>query len=261
MHDRVSVSALCFLSPQFVSPTLAEVADNWRILRPHRVSFLGTLVADDLAAARTIVEDGGYEVETITQSPMSGAELSTMIDTAASLGARSIYGLTGGRGDLTWEEAADSFSRAIAPYGEQGRSAGIAVAIENASPLYADMHLGTSLRDTVAVAESAGIGVVIDIFGCWAESGLRETIERAVPRCPLVQVSDYVFGDRSLPARAVPGDGGIPLRRIIDWILSAGYEGAFDLELIGPRIEQEGRVEAARRAADNVSEILVSLGA
>jgi sugar phosphate isomerase/epimerase len=261
MHDRVSVSALCFLSPQFVSPTLDEVADNWRILRPHRVSFLGTLVADDPAAARKIVDDGGYAVETITHSPLAGPELSEMIDMAARLGARSIYGLTGGRGELTWEEAAESFSRAIGPYGEQGRSSGIAVAIENASSLYADMHLGTSLRDTVAVAESAGIGVVIDVFGCWAEGGLRESIARAVPRCAVVQVCDWVFGDRSLPARAVPGDGGIPLKRFIDWILGAGYEGAFDLELIGPRIEQEGRVEAARRAADNVSEILASLGA
>jgi sugar phosphate isomerase/epimerase len=259
MHDRVSVNALCFLSPQFVPPTLAEVADNWRTLRPHRVSFLGALVADDLSAARAIVDEGGYAVETITASLDAG--LPKTIEVAASLGARSIYGLTGDRGELTWEEAVEAFGRALAPYVELAKAAGVALATENASPLYADGHLGTSLRDTVALAEAAGIGVVIDIFGCWAEGGLRESIARAAPRCVLVQVSDWVPGDRSLPARAVPGDGGIPLKRTIDWILDAGYEGAFDLELIGPRIEQEGRLEAARRAADNVSEILTSLGA
>jgi sugar phosphate isomerase/epimerase len=259
MHDRVSVNALCFLSTQFVSPTLEEVADNWRELRPHRVSFLGTLVAQDPDAARAVVEDGGYELETITSG--LGAELPGTIDTAASLGARSVYGLTGARGDGTWEEEVERFGAAIAPSVEQAQAAGVAVAIENASPLYADTHLGTSLRDAATVAETAGIGVVIDVFGCWTEGGLRKTIERVVPRCPLVQVSDWVYGDRSLPARAVPGDGAIPLRQIIDWILGAGYDGAFDLELIGPRIEEEGAVAAARRAADNVSEILDSLGA
>jgi sugar phosphate isomerase/epimerase len=90
---------------------------------------------------------------------------------------------------------------------------------------------------------------------------LRETIERAVTRCHLVQLSDYVYGDRSLPCRAVPGDGDIPLALDIGWMLEAGYQGAFDLELIGPRIDKEGQFEATRRATENVTELLQSLGA
>jgi sugar phosphate isomerase/epimerase len=133
--------------------------------------------------------------------------------------------------------------------------------IETASPLYADAHLVHSLRDTVELAEIAGLGVCIDLFACWTEAGLKQTIERTAPRTHLVQVGDYAYGDRGLPCRAVPGDGNIPLERLFDWILSAGYTGAFDLELIGPRIDAEGRLEATRRAADKVSELLVKLGA
>jgi hypothetical protein len=48
---------------------------------------------------------------------------------------------------------------------------------------------------------------------------------------------------------------------MIDWILRAGYQGVFDLELIGPRIDGEGQLKAVRRAAENVSEMLRSLGA
>ncbi len=33
------------------------------------------------------------------------------------------------------------------------------------------------------------------------------------------------IGDRFLPARAVPGDGAIPLERILGWLLEAGYLG------------------------------------
>lgn len=113
----------------------------------------------------------------------------------------------------------------------------------------------------MTLAELAGIGVCIDIYACWAEAALQETIERAMPRCHLIQVSDYVYGDRSLPSRAVPGDGAIPLERILGWALDAGYAGAFDLELIGPRIDAEGRREATRRAATNVGALLDALGA
>jgi sugar phosphate isomerase/epimerase len=58
----------------------------------------------------------------------------------------------------------------------------------------------------------------------------------------------------------VPGDGAIPLERILGWILEAGFEGAFDLELIGPRIDREGHVQAVRRAGDWLGETLVRLG-
>jgi sugar phosphate isomerase/epimerase len=107
----------------------------------------------------------------------------------------------------------------------------------------------------------ADIGVCIDLFGCWTEAGLHTTIARAMPRCQLVQLSDYVLGDRSLPSRAVPGDGAMPLAELLRTIVSAGYGGAFDLELIGPRIEREGQLAATRRAAENTGNLLRSLGA
>jgi hypothetical protein len=54
--------------------------------------------------------------------------------------------------------------------------------IENASPLYADIHIAHTLRDTVTLAELAGIGVCIDLFAYWAEAGLRRTGRPGGPR-------------------------------------------------------------------------------
>ena len=107
----------------------------------------------------------------------------------------------------------------------------------------------------------AGIGICIDVFSCWTEAGLEQSIARAVPRCAVVQVSDYVYGEACLPGRAVPGDGNIPLLRIIDWILRAGYRSNFDIELVGARIDQEGHLAATRRAVKYLTGILESLGA
>ena len=71
-----------------------------------------------------------------------------------------------------------------------------------------------------------------------------------------IQLSDYVLGDRALPARAVPGDGAIPIESFLGQALACGYAHGFDLELLGPRIEREGRFEAARRAGEAVSAML-----
>lgn len=270
MHERVSVNALCF-----PGAGLPEMAGYWRELAPRRISFMSSLLGEDLSVPREIIDAGAYAFESMTHLFLAGrhvepreetwveerAKLSRVIDAVAALGGRSIYMMTGGHGDLTWEQAAESFSAALAPCVARAKAAGVLLMVEAAPPLYADMHLVHSLRDALALAEMAGISVNIDLYGCWTEAGLKQTIERAMPRCGLIQVADYVYGDRSVPSRAVPGDGNIPIRRILEWALSAGYAGAFDLELIGPRIDAEGRLEATRRAAHNVGDLLRSLGA
>ena len=268
MHERVSINAL-----SFPGADMSEMAGNWEALGARRISFPGPLLGDDLPLARRIIADGGHQLETVSHLFLWGRgidrdeatwsagrdELSRVIDAVAELGGRSVYMMTGGRGHrgaLTWEAAAERFSAGIAPCVAQAEAAGVRLAIEPAPALYAENHLPHTLKDTVLLAEMAGLDVCIDIYSSWTESGLEETFARAMPRCCLVQVSDYVYGDRSLPSRAVPGDGAIPLPQIIGWLLAAGYTGGFDLELIGPRIEREGCLAANRRAADEVGRIL-----
>jgi sugar phosphate isomerase/epimerase len=168
--------------------------------------------------------------------------------------------LTGGRGECTWEQAAERFCTTIEPCVREARDANVALAIENASGLYADIHFANTLRDTITLSEMAGLGICIDLFHCWTEADLPSLVERALPRTQLIQLSDYVLGDRALPARAVPGDGAIPIESFVAQALAGGYPHGIDLELIGPRIEQEGRLDAARRACETVSAMLKRLG-
>ena len=184
-----------------------------------------------------------------------------MIDAAAAVGAHTVYLLTGGRDGLTWTQAAERFCEMVAPCRELAARTGVALAIENASSLYADMHIAHTLRDTVTLAEMSGLGICIDVFHCWAEGDLDALLQRALPRTRLIQLSDYVLGDRALPGRAVPGDGAIPIEAFVAQALAGGYAHGFDLELIGPRIDEEGRFESARRACDVVSAMLDRLGA
>jgi sugar phosphate isomerase/epimerase len=271
MHHRISVSSICFVGTPF-----AALAEIWRRLGVRKVSLVTQQVDEaGIEAIGETLAAGGLELENVSHLFMPGRHfgegeaawgearerLDRLIGETAALGGQSIYMLTGGHGRLQWEEAAHGFAEAIAPCVPRAREAGIGLMIENAPPLYADLHLAHSLRDTLTLAEMAGIGLCIDLIGCWAEAGLRDTIQRALPRCGLVQVSDYVYGDRAYPCRAVVGDGVIDYEGLIGDMLAGGYQGTFDLELIGPRIEAEGRVEAVTRCAANLGDILRRFGA
>jgi sugar phosphate isomerase/epimerase len=272
MHDRISIHPMCFMGAPF-----AELAQNWAKLGTRRVGLINQFLDEQgLDTVQTAVRAGDYKVETINHLllPMGQnldpneetweaprARLSGQIQNAKALGANSIYVMSGGHGALTWSEAADCFSAVIAPCVDEAKAAGVSILVENASALFADVHIAHSLRDAVILAEIAGIGVCMDFFGSWAEAELPATIKRAAPRLGLIQPCDYVFGDRSLPCRAVPGDGAIPVRRLLGWILDTGYQGGFDLEIMGPRLDREGRLPAIARSGDRIGEILHALGA
>lgn len=262
-NQRLSVHNVAFYGA-----SLAELEQHWADLGVSRLSIIDDQVLDpDLPK---LLQRNDYTVEAVchvfaggrlTTDPQAARDaLLPVIDAAAGVGARVVYMLTGGRDALTWSQAADRFAAMIAPCVEHAKRAGVALAIENASSLYADIHLAHTLRDTITLAELSGIGVCIELFHCWAEGDFEAMVQRALPRTELIQLSDYVLGDRALPGRAVPGDGAIPLESFVAQALAGGYAHGFDLELIGPRIEAEGRLAAARRACDVVGAMLDRLG-
>ena len=249
VDQRLSVHSVTFMGA-----SLREMEAHWRTLGVSRLSLIDTQLSQ--AELPAMVADDGYSVETVYHLFSSGDSLLRVIDAAAAVGARVVYMLTGGRGESDWQTAAQRFGDAVSPCIEAAEDAGVVLAIENASSLYADIHIAHSLRDTIRLAEMTGLGICIDLFHCWAEADLPTLVERALPRTQVIQVSDYVLGDRALPARAVPGDGAIPIEPFIDTVLASGYRHHFDLELIGPRIEREGRLEASARACATVSAML-----
>ncbi len=270
MHPRLSVHSVSFFGA-----SLDELDGYWQRLGLRRLSLISQqLDGDGAKIVGRLVDERGYAVEAITHVFATGAlpagadaitacrdDLSRTIDTAKLVGAKTIYMISGGRGARSWRGAAEAFADALAPCVRRAEQAGVALAVENASNLYVDVHLAHTLRDTIALAEMAGIGICLDHFHCWTEADFPDLVVRALPLLRLVQLSDYVLGDRALPARAVPGDGAIPIAPFVEQVLAGGYAHGFDLELLGPRIEAEGRFDAVSRACDRASALLDTLGA
>jgi len=269
MHPRVSLHQVAMIA----QPTAAFLDLCCSIGMQHcTLAILALDRPGEFAAACEVVAQGAVKVGCINHLFASRLDLQhhigattegllRAIDMAAQLRAPSIYMLTGGRGALSWEQAAARFAELVAPARDAAQAAGVALLVENASALNADIHIAHTLRDATRLARIARIGVCVELHACWMEGALRDNLAAAMPLARLVQVSDYVLGDRTTPCRAVPGDGAIPLDAILRDVLDLGYTGLFDLELVGPRIDAEGAALACTRAARNLSDLLDELGA
>ena len=269
MHPRISLHQVAFLKE-----TTGAFLGHCRDIGVRQATLVSPILLQPggIDEAASAIADSGVRIASINHpfavypdleldGGQAAATLEKVIEFAADVQAPTVYLLTGARGELTWEQAAERFGELAAPCVAQAAAGGVRLLVENASAFNTDIHIAHTLADTLTLADAAGVGVCIDVHACWVEARLSELMHRAMPLTGLIQLSDYVLGDRCAPCRAVPGDGTIPLERIIADALGAGYDGAFDIELIGPRIDDEGSRSATARAAQRVSDILTELGA
>lgn len=264
--SRISVSAIS--TNRF---SLEEDLEFWAASGIGRVGVsLRKLEAAGLERGARLVLAAGLEVTNLlglgfplterSRWPAHQDRLQHAVAAAAEMRAKCLVLTTGPAGAWSWEEAAEALEEALGPVLADARRQGVACALEHTNSLRVDVSFLHTLRDAVDLAERLGTGVCVECNACWAERGLAGTITRGIERFRLVQVSDYVVGTLSTPDRAVPGDGHIPLGRLLGQIAGAGYDGDFDLELIGPRIESEGYASAVRRSVDALEALLAGLG-
>jgi sugar phosphate isomerase/epimerase len=249
VHPRLSVNSL-----SSVMQTFPDDITMWRELGVDNVGLISPkieMVGWD--TARELIADAGLRVSNISIEQHVVME---SLDLAAALGAGVVYLCSGGAGSRTWEEAAEGFCEGIAPAAARARELGVSLAVEPTNPLRRDVSFVYSLRDALHLARAAGIDVVLDFYSCWYERGLERLVRDNLESLALVQVCDYAIGTFDTPNRSVIGDGDIPVERLLQMLIGAGYRGAFDLEILGPKIEEEGYARAIHRSAARASEML-----
>jgi sugar phosphate isomerase/epimerase len=202
---------------------------------------------------------GPFDLTHPERWPEQRDHLRRCLEVAAVLGAGCLILTTGPAQGLEWERAADALDAALSPLLPEAAAHDVAFAVEHTNSLRVDVGFVHTLRDAVDLARRLGTRVCMEINACWAERDLAATIRSAIDVIEIVQVSDYAVGTLSTPNRLVPGDGDIPIGAILGELLTAGYQGMFDLELIGPRIEEEGYDAAIPRAAATLSALLALL--
>jgi sugar phosphate isomerase/epimerase len=268
MHPRISVSAICTFSWS-LDEDLAFWADagitnvGVSVAKLERAGWSQGVERVESTALRVsnLIGLGPFHLDDSARWDAQRERLVRALDAAVTLGTECLVFTTGPSGRLAWEDAADALETAMAPVLATARERNLAFAIEHTNPLRVDVGFVHTLHDAIDLARRLGTGVCMEINACWAERDLSRTIRDGVDVLRLVQVSDFSIGTLSTPNRLVPGDGDIPLERIIGAALDAGYTGFFDLELIGPHIDDEGYPSAIRRSVDWLTDLLTRLDA
>ncbi len=253
-HPRVSVSSISSMNQSF-DDDLAL----WEDLGMVHVGLISPkLDAIGWEAGRQAVLDRGLRVSSIS---CLWDGIADSLEFAPTIGCDLLYMVSGGGGTVPWEEAAGKFCEYIAPYVARAKELGVRLAVEPTNPLRCDTSFVHSVRDAIDLARMADLGVTVDFSSAWYERGLERLVRENLDLVALVQIGDYKLGTFDMPNRCAVGDGDIPIERIVGMVLDAGYEGVFDIEILGPEIEAEGYRASLARSIERTSDMLDRLGA
>lgn len=262
MHPQLSVSAVSSWQWSldedltfWADAGIDHVGLSFRKLEEASVDAAVARVRDAGLRVSNIVELGWWDLADRSTWPAQQDRLLAAVDAAAVLGGCLVL-TTGPARSLEWDAAADALAAALEPVQFAAHAVSVPITIENTGPLRLDLSFCTTARDGVDLARRVGAGLCLEINSCFAERDLLGTIAGATDVLLHVQLSDFVIGSLSTPDRAVPGDGDIPLGSILGAVLATGYRGAFELEMVGPRIEDEGYASAIQRAVAYLDQLL-----
>ncbi len=208
-----------------------------------------TVAGEDLAAVRKHLDDSGLQkVSLVRGGFFTGKDTATReaaiafnrdaLREAEALGLPMIVLVCGATLGQTPEENLEQIRDGIAAILPQAEAAGIRLSIEPLHPVYAgDRSAVASMRDANDLADSLDhplVGVALDVFHVWWETGLEAQIQRCAASnrlfafhvCEFKPDFDHVLLDRGLP-----GEGVNASARIAKMVKAAGFTGLTEVEI------------------------------
>ncbi|UUO08682.1 sugar phosphate isomerase/epimerase [Blastopirellula sp. J2-11] len=193
-------------------------------LKPVALSWAGGFTGSDGRTFADALSDGKLAIEQ-----------------AAELQAPIVVVHSGSRGGHTVNHARRLFLSALGELLPLAEEHDIQLAVEPMHPAAgAEWTFLQSLADAIELTkklESDHLKIVADVYQLFGEKNLIEQLKQATPYLALVQLADADEAPMGEPDRRPLGSGKLPLREIVTALQSAGYEGAFDVELMGLEIE------------------------
>jgi sugar phosphate isomerase/epimerase len=265
VHPRLSVSAVSSWRWS-LDDDLACWADlgvdhvglSFRKLDEAGLDVATAKIRADGLRVSNLVELGWWDLAEPATWPLQQGRLRDAVGVAADLGGCLVI-TTGPALGLDWDDAAARFADALGPVLAAAAGASVPITVEHTGPLRLDLSFVTTFRDGADLARRVGIGLCMEVSSCFAERDLRGSIATCSDVLGHVQLSDFVVGSHCTPDRAVPGDGDIPLGSLVDSVEATGFRGVYELELVGPRIEEEGYRHAISRGVAYVDRLLEGL--
>ena len=136
------------------------------------------------------------------------------------------------KGDMA--EAMRVVARRLGELARVAADNGVRLALEPLNPTSVNVESAIWTVDQgLEIVERAGrdeVGLCLDYWNVWQNADIEAAIERAGDRIFTVQASDWRT-PRSFADRIVPGDGDLPLARLLAATRRAGFEGPIVVEI------------------------------
>jgi len=169
------------------------------------------------------------------------ADARQAISTGAEIRAGCLIIHSGARGVHTHKHARRLFRQALDKLLPVAEERGVILAVE---PMKGDcggeftfLNCLDETHDLVSTHPSPALGIALDVYHWGHQPEFIDRLPQLAPKLALVQLGDGHKPPSGEPNRCQLGDGTIPLRQIVRGLISAGYNGCFEVELMGEEIE------------------------
>ena len=163
------------------------------------------------------------------------------VRTAAELRAPALIVYSGGRAGHTHNHARRLIKDALRELAPAAEALGVALAIEPMHPgCCRDWTFLTAFEDVLRLIDEVGSPagkMVFDTYHLGLDAGTVDHIAELVPHVALVQLGDARQAPKGEQNRCRLGEGIVPLAEIVSAFSGAGYDGFYDVELLGEEIE------------------------
>ncbi|MBN1394032.1 MAG: sugar phosphate isomerase/epimerase [Pirellulales bacterium] len=163
------------------------------------------------------------------------------IRSAAALDCATLAVLSGPRAGHTHNHARRLTQEALIELAPLAAELGVVLAVE---PMHArcaaQWTFINSLDDAIGLLEGIGhpnVKMMLDTYHLGLDGGLAGRIEQAAPWIALVQLGDGRRPPDGEQNRCRLGEGIVPLSEIVAALKTAGYDGFYDVELLGEEFE------------------------
>jgi len=161
--------------------------------------------------------------------------------TAAALAAPTLIVYSGARAGHTYNHARRLFKDALLELAPLAAELGITLAVEPMHPgCAAEFTFLTAIDDLLALLDTVGspqVKMVLDTYHLGFDADLAARVPQLVGRIAIVQLGDARGPPAGEQNRCRLGEGVIPLGQIAAALAASGYDGYYDVELIGEEVE------------------------
>jgi sugar phosphate isomerase/epimerase len=160
---------------------------------------------------------------------------------AAALHAGCLILYTGSRAGHTHSHARRLMNSALRELAPLAEDFDVTLAVEPMhSGCAADWTFLTGLDDVLSLLDSTGcphVKLAFDTYHLGYTASILPRLAELASRIAIVQLGDARRPPQGEQDRCRVGDGELPLRQIVCELTDAGYDGYFDVELMGQEIE------------------------